>query len=87
MWHSGASGADQLIADRVGEINAQRELKHTRVRLEIEGFDAQPRRRDCRASSKLSTTCVIVVNGAPDEVRFALGGKLRTDMSPLERRG
>jgi hypothetical protein len=39
-WHSDASGAGQLIADRVGEIIAQRELKHTRVRLEIERFDA-----------------------------------------------
>jgi len=40
MWHSGASGAGQLIADRVGEIIAQRELKHARVRLEIERCDA-----------------------------------------------
>jgi hypothetical protein len=39
-WGSGASGAGQLIADRVGEIVAQRELKHTRVRLEIERCDA-----------------------------------------------
>lgn len=39
-WHSGASGAGQLIADRVGEIIAQRELKHARVRLEIERCDA-----------------------------------------------
>ena len=39
--HSGAaSGAGQLIADRVGEIIAQRKLKHARVRLEIERFDA-----------------------------------------------
>jgi hypothetical protein len=41
-WGSGASGAGQLIADRVGEIVAQRELKHTRVRLEIERCDADP---------------------------------------------
>src|SRR5437763_15279764 len=27
-WHSGASGAGQLIADRVGEVIAQRELQH-----------------------------------------------------------
>jgi len=40
MWHSGASGAGQLILDRVGEIIAQRELKHARVRLEIERCDA-----------------------------------------------
>jgi hypothetical protein len=93
MWHSGASGADQLIADRVGEINAQRELKHTRVRLEIEGFDAQPRRRHCRASSKLSTTCVIVVNGdtwesnrtVPDEFRD-LGGRVLM-LGRMEGRG
>jgi hypothetical protein len=39
-WHSGASGAGQLIAHRVGEIIAQRELKHARVRLEIERCDA-----------------------------------------------
>ena len=39
-WHSGASGAGQLIADRVGAIIAQRELKHARVRLEIERCDA-----------------------------------------------
>jgi hypothetical protein len=38
--HSSASGAGQLIADRVGEIIAQRKLKHARVRLEIERFDA-----------------------------------------------
>jgi len=37
-WHSGASG--QLLADRVGEIIAQRELRHARVRLEIERCDA-----------------------------------------------
>ena len=40
MWHSGASGAGQLIADLVSEIIAQRELKHARVRLEIERCDA-----------------------------------------------
>jgi hypothetical protein len=39
-WYSDASGAGQLIADRVGEIIAQRELKHARVRLEIERCDA-----------------------------------------------
>jgi len=39
-WHSGASGAGQLIADRVGEIIAQRELKHAQVRREIERCDA-----------------------------------------------
>ena len=38
--HSGASVAGRLIADRVGEIIAQRKLKHARVRLEIERFDA-----------------------------------------------
>jgi len=38
-WHSGAPGAGQLIADRVGEIIAQRELKHARVGLEIERCD------------------------------------------------
>jgi hypothetical protein len=37
---SGASGAGQLIADRVGEIVAQRELKHARGRREIERCDA-----------------------------------------------
>ena len=39
-WHSGASGAGQPIADRVGEVIAQRELKQARVRLEIERCDA-----------------------------------------------
>jgi hypothetical protein len=39
-WHSGASGAGRLIADRVGEIIAHRELKYAGVRLEIERFDA-----------------------------------------------
>lgn len=34
--HSRASGARQLIADRVGEIIARCEPKHARVRLEIE---------------------------------------------------
>jgi hypothetical protein len=38
--HSGASGAGQLIAGRVGEIIARRELKHARVRPEIESCDA-----------------------------------------------
>ena len=33
--HSGAAGAGQLIAGRVGEIIARRELKHARVRLEL----------------------------------------------------
>ena len=39
-WDRGASGAGQLIADRVGEIIARRELGHARVRLEIESCDA-----------------------------------------------
>ena len=39
-WHSDASGAGQPIADRVGEVIAQRELKQARVRLEIERCDA-----------------------------------------------
>jgi hypothetical protein len=30
--HTGASGAGQLIADRVGEIIARREFKHSQVR-------------------------------------------------------
>jgi hypothetical protein len=38
--HRGASGAGQVIADRVGEIIARRELGHARVRLEIESYDA-----------------------------------------------
>jgi hypothetical protein len=38
--HRGASGAGQLIADRVGEVIARRELKHARVRLEIESCEA-----------------------------------------------
>jgi hypothetical protein len=38
--HSGAEGAGQLIAGRVGEIIARRELKHARARLEIESCDA-----------------------------------------------
>ena len=117
-WRSGASGTGQRLADRVGEIIAPSELRHARVRLEIERCDAdsvspqvQPlalalphgRRRSetppprgshhsraaataarppsfrRRASSSLTVP--------PEEVRFALGGKLRTDMSPFERRG
>ena len=38
--HRDGSGAGQLIADAVGEIIARRELKHARVRLEIESCDA-----------------------------------------------
>jgi hypothetical protein len=38
--HSGASGARQLIADRVGEIVGRRELRHAPARLEIESCDA-----------------------------------------------
>ena len=38
--HSGAEGAGQLIAGRVGEIIARREPGHARVRLEIESCDA-----------------------------------------------
>ena len=117
MWHSGASGAGQLIADRVGEIIAQRELKHARVRLEIERCDADsvspqvqplglalparatkprdaagalpppPRRCDCRASSSVRRRASSALTAPPDEVRFTLGGELRTDMSPFERRG
>jgi glutamate synthase domain-containing protein 1 len=37
MSNRGASGAGELIADGVGEVIARRELKHTRIRLEIEG--------------------------------------------------
>jgi len=39
-WHSGASGAGQVIRGRVGEIIARREFKHARLRLEIESCDA-----------------------------------------------
>ena len=101
---SGAEGAGQLIAGRVGEIIARRELKHARVRLEIESCDAhspsprykpsplalptraakpsaaaaalapQPRRRDCRAFSELSTRGVVGANGAARRSsHFALG--------------
>jgi hypothetical protein len=38
--HSGGSRAGGLIAGRVGEIIARRELKHARVRLGIERSDA-----------------------------------------------
>ncbi len=38
--HRGASVAGQLIAGRVGELIARRELKHARVGLEIESCDA-----------------------------------------------
>jgi len=37
---SGASGTGQRLADRVGEIIAPSELRHARVRLEIERRDA-----------------------------------------------
>ena len=41
--HSGASRAGRLIAGRVGEILARRELKHRlRARLAIEDCDAHP---------------------------------------------
>jgi len=116
-WHSGASGAGQLIADRVGEIIARRELKHARVRLEIERCHAdavspqvQPlalalapgRRRSetpparshhGRAAATAARPPSFrrrpssALTAPPEEVRFALGGKLRTDMSPFERRG
>ena len=117
MWHSGASGAGQLIADRVGEIIAQRELKHARVRLEIERCDADsvsphvqplalalphgrrrretppPRSHHSRAAATAGRHPSFrrgrhrALTAPPEEVRFALGGKLRTDMSPFERRG
>ena len=38
--HSGASGAGQWIAGRVGQIIARRRLKRARLRLEIESRDA-----------------------------------------------
>lgn len=37
---SGATRAGRLIAGRVGEMIARRELKHARVRLDVEGRDA-----------------------------------------------
>jgi hypothetical protein len=41
--HSGASRAGRLIAGRVGEILARRELKHRlRARLAIQSCDAHP---------------------------------------------
>jgi hypothetical protein len=47
--HSGTSGAGQLIADRVGEITARRELKHSQVRpqsnaatLALSAHDSKP---------------------------------------------
>ena len=116
-WHSGASGAGQLIADRVGEIIAQRELKHARVRLEIERCDADsvsphvqplalalphgrrrretppPRSHHSRAAASAGRHPSFrrgrhrALTAPPEEVRSALGGELRTDMSPFERRG
>ena len=38
--HSDASAGGRLIADRLGELIAQRDLRHARVRLEIERCDA-----------------------------------------------
>ena len=116
-WHSGASGAGQLIADRVGAIIAQRELKHARVRLEIERCDADSvspqapplalallhgRRRSetpppgshhSRAAATAARPpsfrrrAPSSLTVPPEEVRFALGGKLGTDMSLVQRRG
>jgi hypothetical protein len=47
--HTGVSGAGQLIADRVGEIVARREFKHSRVRpqsnaatLALSAHDSKP---------------------------------------------
>ena len=106
-WHSGASGAGQLIADRVGAIIAQRELKHARVRLEIERCDAdsvspqvQPLALALPPGSHNSRPAATAARPPsfrrrasssstvpPEEVRFAPGGRLHTDMSPFERRG
>jgi hypothetical protein len=41
MSHSAASRAVELIADRVGEIVARRELKHARVRPALKRCDAR----------------------------------------------
>ncbi len=49
--HSDASGAAQLIADRVGEIIARRQFKHARVRLELESRAARAVSPQARASS------------------------------------
>ena len=38
--HGGASGAGELIADRVGEVIARRELKRPGIRPEIESCEA-----------------------------------------------
>jgi hypothetical protein len=54
-WHSGASRAGRLIAGRVGEIIARRELKRGRVRLGIESCDAHslsPRVQAVRARAR-----------------------------------
>jgi hypothetical protein len=48
--HSGAEGAGQLIAGRVGEIIARRELKYARVRLEIGSCDAHSPNPQVRAA-------------------------------------
>jgi hypothetical protein len=95
--HSGASRTGQMIAGRVGEIIARRELKHARVRLEAEdttltllahkckpsalalparaakppdaaaALAPQPRRRECRASSKLQRGASSARTAPPDE--------------------
>jgi len=49
--HRGASRAGRVIAGRVGEIIARRELKHARVRLEIERCDADSASRQAQAVS------------------------------------
>ena len=74
--HSGASGAGQRSAERVGEIIARREFKHARVRLEIGRCRRAPTtaRRECRPSLKLSG--VIAANGAARR-KFALRPRRR----------
>jgi hypothetical protein len=92
--HRGASVAGQLIAGRVGEIIARRELKHARVRLEIESCDAHCVPQVQAVSSRApdmgdessETPPPRLITAAPPRVPPVVG-KSRTVSSPFERRG
>ena len=67
--HRGVSRAGRLIAGRVGEIIARRELNHARVRLEIERCDADSVIRQAQAVRRRRA----LTTAAPLRVPRALG--------------
>ena len=75
------------VSSQVQPLGLALPARATKPRDAAGALPPPPRRRDCRASSSVRRRASSALTAPPDEVRFTLGGELRTDMSPFERRG